>query len=164
MSINRNLLFSGEATMVKVNSVDIGGTMGGVSVSRADDWLDITCDQVMGNLRKKLTGRKMTVAFSVAEISLANLQKAMAMPTANLSGSTLYFTDAEQGQIPIEFRVDAPTGGGTFIYYFKLCYITGSAEHKYVKDGQVVVPVEAEVMADPDNSNRYGYLVDVVVA
>lgn len=161
MSINRNLLFSGEASVVKIGTTDIGGTVGGVAVSKADDWLDITCDQVLGSVRKKLTGRKMTVAFSVAEMSLANLQKALAMPTANLMASTLYFTDDEQGQIAIEFHVDAPYGGGTWVYYFKLCYITGSAEHKYVKDGQVVVPVEAEIMPDPDNSNRYGYLVAV---
>ena len=158
MAIDRNQLFSGPVNILKIGGVDVGGTLGGVNVTQEDSWFEITCDQIFGISKKKLTDRRMRITFSVAEGTLANIQKAMAQPSANLSGSTLYFTDDEQGTIALEFEVDAPDGGGKRIYYFAICYIS-AGEHAYTKDGQTVYPVEVEALPDPDNSDRYGYVV-----
>lgn len=159
MSIEQDNLFSGEVNLVKIGGVDIGATEGPLSVTEDSSYFDLGCEQLLGVVDRKLTDRRVRATFNLAEITLDNLQKGLAQPSANKTdAATLYLSDGEQGVTTLEFEVDDPAGDGKWIYHFYRVYITGSGEHSFSKEGQTVVVVEAECLADTDKSNRFGYV------
>lgn len=75
------------ACSVTFNSVDLGHTKGGVEVTYAPEFADITADQY-GNtpIDKALTGEVMTVKVPLTESQVANLN--VAAPLSTLAGAT----------------------------------------------------------------------------
>ena len=161
MTVTRKDIYAGAVTLVKIGGTDIGGMIEGVTIRTESEYFDTLCDQVKGVVDTKLTGRKCLITFSMAEISLVNLQKAMAQPAANLSGSTLYLTDGQQAATTLEIQVPTPDAAGTRIYYFLIVRIIGSGEHSYRKDGQLMIAVEIVAFPDTAIENRFGYVYDV---
>jgi hypothetical protein len=160
MAVNRTLLFVGAPSIIKIGGVDVGGTLDGFTVTEETEFFDKTCDQVRGTIGKTLMSRSVTLTFSIVETTLVNMQKALAMPAANLSGSTLYLTDGELTDTTLEMQVVSPTGG-TRVYYFLIARILGSGEFSYKKDGQLSVPVTIQAIPDTTQGNKIGYIYDV---
>lgn len=160
MAVDTDQLYAGAVTTVEVGGVDIGGTYDGVAISTEGEFFDLNVDQVSAIVKKNLITRKCTITLNIAELSLANLRKALGQASANLSGSTLYLTDDEQGEITLGLVLPTPDAGGDRTYYFLRVYCTGSGEHSYKKGDQTFVAVVFEALPDTDNSNRIAYVVD----
>jgi len=160
MTVNTGLLYAGAVTTVKIGGTDIGGTYDGVKVTTEGDFFDLKVDQVSATVKKSLISRKCTITLNIAEMSLANLRIALSQAAANLTGSTLYLTDGEQGETYLEMVCPTPSGVGTKIYYFPRIYSIGSGEHNYKKGEQTFVQVILEGLPDTSNSNRIAYIID----
>jgi len=162
MTVSTDLLYAGAVKTVKIGGVDIGGTYDGVAANTEGEFFDLNVDQVSAIVKKSLITRKATITLNVAEISLANLRSALGQASANLSGSTLYLTDDEQGETTLELVCPTPSGVGSRYYYFPRIYALGSGEHSYKKDAQTFVAVILEALPDTDNSDRIAYIMDKV--
>jgi hypothetical protein len=159
MSVTTTNIYSGPVTTFKIGGTDIGGTNDGVVVNREDEFADLHCDQILGPVTKKLVSRKFTVETRLAEITLANLEKALGQESGNLVSSSLGLDEDEQGSVTLEIAVPCPTGVGTRTIKFDTCYnVTGGAT-EYKKDGtQTVIPVTFDCL--PNSSGVYGYISD----
>ena len=88
MAVTTGYLFAGGATLVQYNSVDMGGTTGGVSISKNTDWLDFEVDQRKALVRKEAIMTKMMVKTTLAENKLYNLRVAWSMASSALNSSS----------------------------------------------------------------------------
>lgn len=160
MAIDSTQMYSGPVTTFKIGGVDIGGTFDGVTIAREDEFAEIHCDQILGPIRRQLISRKFVVNTALAELSLANLETALAQESGNLSGSSLKLDEDEQGSTTVEVIIPTPDGGGSRTYKFDTAYIITGGEHAYKKDGtQVAIPVTFDCLADATNG-EYGYIND----
>lgn len=159
MSVTVTNIYSGPVTTFKIGGTDIGGTNEGVTVTREDEFADMHCDQIKGPIRKNLVSRKFVVETRLAEVTLANLEKALGQQSGNLVSSSLSLDDDEQGSVTLEILVPCPTGVGNRTIKFDTCYnITGGAT-EYKKDGtQTVIPVTFDCL--PNTSGVHGYIAD----
>lgn len=83
------------ACQVTYGDTDLGHTLDGVELSIEREFQDLTVDQYGSTpVNKALTGQKVMAKFKLAEVTIANLAKAL--PEGTLTGSTrdTFGTDA----------------------------------------------------------------------
>jgi len=157
---NQLNIIVGAATL-KIDNVDVGFTQGGVSFRKSNEFLDVETDQLAGVARKEITMQRAFVSTTLAEATLANLQKAMAEPSAQLfSGSALSFG---QGSPTVTEHVLTVTGkgpdGATRTYTFTRCIAVDEVDHMIgARDAASLIPIGFEVLKDPAYANTFGVL------
>jgi len=153
-------MYSGAVATFKIGGTDIGGTNDGVEITREDTFSEgLHCDQIKSPVEPTLISRTFSVVTNLAELTLANLEKALGQKSGNLVSSSLNLTDDDQGSTYLEITVPAPTGVGTRTIKFDTVYNVAGGGTAYKKDGtQSVIPVTFSCRAN--SSGQYGYLGD----
>lgn len=155
-----SVMYSGPVATFKIGGSDIGGTNDGVTITQEDEWSEIHCDQILGPVKKQLISRKYIVNTNLAELTLANLEKALGQESGNLVSSSLKLDEDDPGSTTLEIIVPCPTGVGNRTFKFDVVYVVGHGELAYKKTGeQVVIPVTFDCLAD-SSSGEYGYISD----
>jgi hypothetical protein len=126
---------------------DIGGTSDGVTVNVNQEYTALNVDQSVDVVERRLTSREVTVATSLAEPTLANLNLVLNSTTTSASGSgwsSLTSVSASSATQPtyIALIVDgfAPTQKKRRVIVRK-ALSTGNMEVSYSKDNQTLFPV-----------------------
>jgi len=156
-----NLVFGfnlGAAAQVKVgaygasagDSVDLGRTDGGVSITCEREVKEVETDQDPGPVAAKETKRKLKLKFKLAEATLANLAVAFNLPTTAVAGGVLSMGSVDaDGELyrALYLYLDGPNGATRALWCPK-CVITGNAEHAYKKDNLTAIEIEVMILWD----------------
>lgn len=160
MSVSSANMYNGPIATFKIGGTDIGGTNDGVAITQEDEWSETHCDQVLGSVKRQLISRKFTVNTNLAELTLANLEKALGQESGNLVSSSLKLDDDDPGSTTLLITVPCPTGVGTRSFKFDVVYVVGHGEMAYKKTGeQTVVPVTFDCIASAA-TGEYGGISD----
>jgi len=130
---------------------DVGGTMGGVTLSIDQTYTELTVDQIVDSVGRRLTKREFSVSTSMAEATLNNLSTALHGSTATsgaISGGgtyqtmePLFATSATQPNY-IALLAD---GFGTQSFrrrsIFRKCLSTAKVDQVFAKDKQTAYTV-----------------------
>jgi len=149
---------------VTIDGVAVGYTQGGVTLRKANEYVDVDADQAKGIVKKEITMEKLFVNFTMLESTLANMQKAMSERAADLwQGSALAFGSASPTIIEHTLVVtgDAPTASGfsTRTYTFTRAVHVDEVETMLgSRDTATVIPVGFELLKDQANGHRFGYV------
>lgn len=146
MNVNVANIIVGAGTL-SVDGKDVGGTREGVQMAREAEFLDVTADQAKAVLKKYLTGDKRFVRTSLLEPTLENLMIAWGGTLDETSGTLRLGLVEELPEHELEFVGPGPAGK-TRTYNNKRAVQVGNAEHSYTKDGETLLPVEFEILAD----------------
>lgn len=130
--------------------VDVGGTVGGVTLSVSQEYAVLEVDQIVDDAGRRLTKREMMVKTSLAEPTLVNLALALNGGTSGSGGTagTSYLsydpamdTSATQPTYKaLLFDGYAPNGKTRRVIVRKVLSID-AIETAYKKDEQTVFPV-----------------------
>lgn len=165
-------LFSGGATIVKIDDNDVGATTDGIRIRRETDWLDFEIDQVKFKVRKEVTLSSMFIETVLAEATVDNVRIAWSMPTsAILSSSSLDLIEPD-GTEEVTFYAEGPTvaaingsplGANSYrAYDFGRCVALANGEFNLNRGTPSNVPLNLEVLADNSASPVvFGYMYDV---
>lgn len=125
---------------------DLGGTDGGTKLTIDLKYAELTCDQIIDKVGRRLTERELILETNLAEPTLENLRTVINGGTAS-SGSgwaafdPLNVTSATQ---PTYFAIImdgfAPGNSGTRRVIARRCLNTGKVEAAYAKDKQTFIP------------------------
>lgn len=151
----------GKAT-VKVDTVDVGATEGGVTIENAREYFDVTADPWLGIVKKIKISEKVIVKFVMAEATLANLAVAWGYPTSAVGGGVFTFGGgATITERVLEIKGNGPNGGTRTIALYK-CVPIASGAHSYKKDDKTMIEIEFEVLEDTgkDANERFGTFTD----
>lgn len=160
MAVEIKNMYSGAIATFKIGGTDIGGTNEGVSITQEDEWSEGHCDQIKGPSFKKLISRKYIVDTNLAELTLANLEKALGQKSGNLVSSSLKLDDSDPGSTTLEIIVPCPTGVGDRTFKFDVVYVEGHGGIAYKKTGdQTVIPTTFGCVQDA-STGQYGYISD----
>lgn len=123
---------------------DVGGTMGGLTVTVDQTYTELDVDQIVDSVGRRLTKREFTVGTSMAEPTLNNLSLSLnGGTTASGSGWSSYdpltTTSATQPSY-IALIVDGWAPGGAFNRraIARRCLSTAKIDFLYAKDKQNV--------------------------
>jgi len=166
MPIDVTQVIVGAGTL-EVDGVDVGATRDGVEMSRAIEFYDVQCDQVKATLKKAPTNQKRTVKTTLLEATLENLKLAWGGTLVTSAGppatKTLKMGLADGGEEhELVFVGPAP---GTYktrtVTFYRAVNVSQSAT-KYVKDGEVRIEVEFEILPDLSKpaGEEWGTIVD----
>ena len=158
---DQNNIIVGPASL-SIDSVDVGFTQGGVSLRKANEFVDVDADQLGGVARKVQTFERMFLSTTVLEATATNIKNLMNEPAANLIGSQLDFGSGDPAAQEYELRVtgDGPSAG-TRTYTFYRAISVDEVEHLIgSRDAPSVIPVGFELLKDPAQGNKFGYFVD----
>lgn len=158
MAATKDTIIVGAATSVTLNAVDIGSTKDGVTLIKEDTFFDKTADQVKGKLDKVLTDRRIAVRFTLQEVSVANLHRALNLAAGDLSASTISITQSEAALVPLVV-VGPAQFAGTRTISLDFVRNIASLESTFAKGDNNAVPMECEAMYNPAN-NRFGTIVN----
>lgn len=125
---------------------DLGGTSDGLEIEVADEWSQLTVDQVLMAPASRRTGRAVTAKSNLAEVTLENLARAItqAQPTTTGGVKELALTDGIGAFQPTygALLADGYAPGGTprRIILRKVVQSDSTAQ-SYKKDDQTLIPV-----------------------
>ena len=147
-------------------ALDIGFIKGGVQIQHSVDWYDVEVDQVLGIIDKVPKKEGITLKFSMAEATLANLQAAIGHGGVAVSGTTLKMSDSASAIYKTVFITVKGPSAGTRKYTFWRVVFTGKVSPAYKKDNETLFDVEAEVLCDTtkDSTVRFGQIDDAVAS
>lgn len=126
--------------------IDLGGTSDGLEVEVADEWSQLTVDQLLMAPASRRTGRSVTAKSNLAEVTLENLARAItqAPPVTTGSIKELALTDGIGAFQPTygALIADGYAPGGTRrrIKLRKVVQSDSTAQ-SYKKDDQTLIPV-----------------------
>lgn len=170
-SVTMQNIITGACSSFKVDTVELGATQGGVTVSVKDTFLDISPDQFIGVLQKTITKRVVTVVTTMEETSLANLKIAWNLGSTITTGTGISTLGISEDKTSTEHTVTfiGPGAGGatrTFAINRAIGYATGNLNIQ--KDKDSIVQVTFECMVDPTKpvGQEYGTLTEssVIIA
>ncbi len=152
------------AAELSIDGINVGYTTGGINVRHANDFLDVEADQRAGVVKKEITMQRMFVTTTLSEATLANLQKAMAEPAAQLfSGTSLSFGEANPTVTEHVLKVvgEGPKDKTTRTYTFRRCISVDEVDHVAgARDAASLIPVAFECLKDENFGNTFGTVVD----
>jgi hypothetical protein len=133
--------------------VDLGHTMGGITVSYEPEYTDIKANDFSGVIDKVLTAEKWTITVPLAESTLANITKAIG--TASATSATLSKVGSKTGK-----RLNAvagelflnPTDGSEDVVFYKAVPVE-SVELNYEIDNERIVEVTFEALVDESKTD-----------
>jgi hypothetical protein len=126
------------SAVIKIDTVDVGYTIDGVTLTVSSDFADIQVEELVGTIIRKLVGQTVQVTLTMAEGSLANL--AEAIPGSVLAGTVLTLGGGALQEVEIELTGEKP-GGGNRVITLDNCNPTGEVGIPYKKGEASVVPV-----------------------
>jgi hypothetical protein len=148
---------------VEGSADDLGYTIGGVELTVAREYYEKRVDQELGTIELIKTNEKTTLKFKLAEVTLANLAKAMDYPSSAIAGSTLSFGgNADVNELTIYLNVKAPGGGSNRKYTFNKAVCISAAAHSYKKDAATEIECEFQILQDTSKTadQQVGSIVD----
>lgn len=169
MAVNDRVnIIHGSAT-IAVGGVDMGWTQGGVTVRKANTYLDVEADQVAGVIVKKRTSERMFCGTTLIESTLANILVAMSEATSQTAGSgDMVFgssapTTIEYTLVLVGKASHASNTERTYTFYRAV--LADDVEHMVgARDAIGTFPVSFELLKDPDNGYNFGYFTDATPA
>ncbi len=156
----------GEYGAAETAAVDVGYLKGGVQIQHSVDWVDIEVDQSLGKIDMVPKKEEISLKFSMAEATLANLQTALGHSGASVSGTTLKLTDSAAANVKTVFiNVKGPSGGTRKFTFWRVVF-TGKVSPAYKKDAETLFDVEADVLCDTSKAAdvRFGQVEDTAAA
>lgn len=166
MAVTTANIIVGAGTL-SLGGIDVGATSGGVTMSRTAQYLDVTTDQHKVTLKKYLTSDKRFVKTSLLEATLENLALAWGGVVTTAAGPPATDTltmgiDDEPATKTISFVGPAPGTYKTRTFTHSLAVNMANSEHSYKKDGETMIPVEFELLADLSATpgEEWGTIVD----
>lgn len=163
MPSSQNIII-GPATIL-LNGTDIGYTKDGVTVSFPREYTDVMADQAGGIVKKARQSEKMTVSFSILEITLDLLRICWDQPTTNVSSGFYYLGSDNSCNInthTLTLRGVQP-GSCTLVreFHFYSVIQVSEAEYGMKRDEETALGVEFECLKSAANANRFGYVKDL---
>lgn len=167
MANDPNNIIIGPAS-VTIDGIAIGYTQGGVTLRKANEYVDVDADQVKGIVKKEITMEKLFVNFTMIESTLENLQRALSERTADLwNGSALAFGSATPTIIEhvLVLTGDGPGPQGTPTVrtwtFTRAVHVDEVETMVGSRDTASVIPVGFELLKDQANGHRFGYVNEV---
>ena len=173
----QNIVFGfnlGAASQIKIGdyaggataAVDVGRSSEGVEYTMEREIAQVDTDQDPGPTAAKEIRRVGKLKFNLAEATLANIALAFGLPATALAGGVLSLGAPANGELYREvfLYLDGPAGG-TRVYHFPKCVISGPGTHSYKKDDKTVVEMELDVLWDTaqDAGSEMGTFSDINV-
>jgi hypothetical protein len=159
---NADNIIIGAAT-VYLDTVDVGYTKDGASIRNEREYVDVMADQAVGVVKKGRKSERMYVRTTFLEITLARLMAAWDQPLpANNSGSYYYMGYSNSCDV-VEHTLKLIGSGpscGTRSFLFHRVVGISEAEYKMERENEVGLVVEFECLKDPDNNNKFGWVLD----
>lgn len=148
----------------ETSAADLGFIKGGITIEHEESSYDIKVDQVLCPINKVTTEESLKIKFSLAEATLDNIALALGYGPLDSGASSLEFGDKSSSN-PIKTlfaNVKGPNGGSRK-YTFWRCRPTGKTAQVYKRDGETLIEVEFDVLADvaKDVSKRFGKIEDI---
>lgn len=138
----------GTITTVKIDTVDIGGTGGQVSVNFNVETEDLTCGQIRTPVTTLEKTKKYQLQFSFAEFDLSQIAYALAQPQANLSGTSyLSITSDAADTVKIEVTFNNDQSSEDHVITFPSCKLASSGGVPLNVDSQGFMDVTFDVFA-----------------
>jgi len=127
--------------------VDLGHTMGAITVSYEPEYADIRANEYSASIDKVLTSEVWTITVPIAETTLANITKVIGTSTASgnytkVGSKTGKRLSGVAGELVIN-----PTDGSEDIVFYKAVPVD-SVELGYEVDNERVVEVKFEALVD----------------
>lgn len=131
------------ATAPGVGWTDCGGTTDGVTLTLGQTYSNMSVDQVAMPVGSRLTEQSATVATNLAEVTLANIRRALnqatsAATTLEFGGEDIVNSDPTYQAVLLRGR--AP-GGTPRLVILRRTLSTESIGVPFQKDGMTVLPV-----------------------
>lgn len=152
---------------VEFNSVDLGHTKGGVTVTYEPTYHDLMVDAYGETvIDKKLLGEKFTAKVPLAESTLANLQ--IAIPEGTTDGSKLTIGSTvgdslsdEAKQLVLHPIANESTNLEDDVVFHK-AVVASTIELPYQNDGERIIEVEFVALIDETKTdgNYLGFIGD----
>lgn len=153
----------------------VGYTDDGVEIGYAPSWKDITVDEEMAPVKKKLVGEKMTISAKLAEATLDNLNRAIAAAKIATAVNTPPTRDTvtlkvgsatDDEELMIAFEGPSTVANSTRILLAYRAKATAAISLKYNRQDKVMIPVEFEVLADSTKpaGERLAQIVDIATS
>lgn len=172
MAINTANMILSAVTSLTVDGTDVGGTEGGLTVTKKQTTVALNVDQIVGTAALAIKDETYTITTMLAEVTLDNLQLAWSNKSAPVVSSTNANTtlnlDASDGSVvehTLVFTGRSSPGGSagyktrTFTFNRAINVSVGKAELS--KDKQTVFEVEFQCLPDmTKSSGQYGTVVD----
>ena len=127
---------------------DAGGTDGGIKLMVDQKFAELTCDQIVDTVGRRLTARDVSLATNLAEPTLANLQMAINGGTSSTGAGysaldPLNVTSATQpNYFPAIMDGYAPGNAFRRRVIVRKGLNTAKVDSAYSKDKQTFIPVE----------------------
>ena len=139
------------AATVTIGGVNIGFTTGGVAITPSRDTVNIEADQSDFPLFIKTTGRSVTIAMKLMEVTPENLKLAWGEP-ANVVGDSIKIGAPEQSPIEKEIVITGTRMDGKQVKYtFYSCIVSGNGAFEFQKNAAGVLDVTFTATYDPTN-------------
>lgn len=159
----------GACTSFKVDSTDLGGTSGGVTIEKKRDFTDLEVDQVTAIIKKAIKKETYTVKTQLSEATLANLQLAWGLSTAPVTAAGPPAT--ETLDIGVETKVTehtltfvGPCPSGTYTsrtFAVNRAISMAIAKPEMSKDKETLFEVEFDCLPDLTKTGaEFGTVVD----
>jgi len=138
---------------------DVGFTQGGVDVNPADDYKEVKCDQQKGTILEKLISRKLTIGFSMLEVTLANLAYYFNLPDSAVTGNTLT-GNLETKDFHQVVLVGENESGYARTVTFPKCKVRSNGAWSQNPEEEQLLPVEVTALPDASANNQTFQVVD----
>lgn len=123
---------------------DVGGTQDGITLKVAEEWMEITVDQLVDTPERRRTKREMSIATNLAETTLENLALVQneAAPAAAVAGVQTFEPTMGLAAFSPAYRAAIHDGQGpsglNHRIIIRKSLSTEGTEFAYQKDGQRV--------------------------
>lgn len=155
---------------VTYKGVDLGHTIGGVTVTYSPKYHDTKVDKYGDSIVEKfLVGEELKAKFDLAEFTLANLQTAL--PQGVLVGDDSVSVGSSAGKKASQYAgllvlhpiVNAATNYNDDVSIYK-AVVTNEVALEHKNDGEKVIPIEMEALIDENRTdgNMLGYIGDSI--
>lgn len=154
------------AGILKIDGEEVGATRDGVVMGRTVEFYDVTCDQANGVIKKHLVNQTRVLRTSLLEATLENLKLAWGgiIEEDDVEGTKTLKMGVKDGseEHTLTFIGPAPGEYKTRTYTVHRAINVSASEHSYLKNGEVVIPVEFEILPDmtQPEGEEWGTIVD----
>ncbi len=153
-----NIVVCGTSVVLKVATVDVGYTAGGVELELASEFYDVIADQSLTPVLRKMTSRTCKVRTTMLEATLEHLRMAWNLADSALVSSSLTLNSSEKGEVAIQFIGKGPNSTvRTATFFSAVGMATGPIPN--FKDKESQIPVEFECLWN-DTQSAFGTIVD----
>jgi len=143
-------------------AIDLGFIKGGINIEHEESSYEIKVDQILGAVDKITTDEALKIKFALAECTLQNIALAFGYE-APADGAAFDFGSKQNTPLCTLYANVKGVGGKTRKYTFWRCRPTGKTAQVYKRDGETLVELEFDVLADitKEQNKRFGRVEDI---